>query len=265
MRLPFANLLLSPKHKVTRNADEATTNWPDIYFWTRGLMLLNWVPAILHQLRSLDAKAQEGFWEGSIPAQFFNDFPRLKEFPPKQVAEYCQVRQSMDRARRRLIIRARGDRENPNGAEALGDVRIDEKHSALNQAAKFKSVGRIGQSEYISSALKRNDVRFFIQLGKKLQSKQRRPEVDWSGPGCDRLARFLIENWCEGQAFNALLPALCFFADQALADFCSIALSRNPSLPAIRKCRQRLGLKQASSPRVKTVTIKGSEILFEGK
>jgi hypothetical protein len=80
-------------------------------------MLLNWVQGVLRQLPSLDAKTQAGFWQGSMPAQFLNEFPWLAKFTPAQVVEYCQVRQSVDQAHTRLIIRACGDRENPKGKE----------------------------------------------------------------------------------------------------------------------------------------------------
>lgn len=268
MPLQFDNLRSSPKHEVARNPDKATSNWPEIYFWTEGLMLLNWVQAVLPQLPSLDAKAQELFWQGSIPAQFLNDFPWLAKFTPAQVVEYCQIRQSMDRARTRLIIRASGDRENPKGTNsevALGDVWLDERKFVINEAAKFKSVGHYGLPEFIHKAAKRNDVRFFIRLGKALQPKKSLADVDWTRPGCDPIACFLVENWCEGRAYNSRLPALCFFSDQALADFCSAAFERkagNPSLDAIRQWRRRLGLKQTSSPKVKGIDISGGAILF---
>lgn len=269
MPLQLDKLRVSRKHEVTRNPDKAAWNWPEIFFWTNGLMLLNWVQGVLRQLPSLDAKTQAGFWQGSMPAQFLNEFPWLAKFTPAQVVEYCQVRQSVDQAHTRLIIRACGDRENPKGKDsevALGDVWMDEKKFVINEAAKSKSIAMAATSGLIQKAAMRNDVRFFIRLGKALQSKQRLPAVDWTRPGCDPVACFLVENWCGGQAYKSCLPALCFFSDQALADFCSAAFGRkpgNPSHDAIRQWRRRLGLKQTRCPKVKATIVSDGEILFE--
>jgi len=266
MQLHFDKLRLSRRHEVTQNPDKATCNWLEIFFWTNGLMLLNWVQGVLHQLPSLDEKTQKAFWQGSMPAQFLKEFPWLAKFSSAQVIEYCQVRQSMDKARTRLLIRASGDRENPKGADsevAQGDVWLDEKKFVINEAAKSKSVAM--SSGLIHKAAMRNDVRFFVRLGKALQSKKMLQDVDWTRPGCDPVAFFLVENWCSGQAYKSRLPALCFFSDQALADFCSAAFGRkagNPSLDAIRQWRRRLGLKQVSSPKVKATNVSGGEILF---
>ena len=267
MPLQLDKLRLSPKHKCTQNPDKANLNWPEIFFWTNGLMLLNWVQGVLHQLPSLDTKTQEAFWQGLLPAQFLDEFPWLAKFTPTQIVEYCEVWRSVDQARTRLIIRACGDRENPKGKDsevAFGDVWMDEKKFVINEAAKSKSV--IIAPGIIHKAAMRNDVRFFIRLGKALQSRQRPPAVDWTRPGCDPVACFLVENWCEGQSYRSRLPALCFFSDQALADFCSAAFGRktgNPSLDAIRQWRRRLGLKQVSSPKVNATIVSDGDILFE--
>jgi hypothetical protein len=267
MVLLLNKLRLSQKQEVTRNPDKTNLNWPEILFWTNGLMLLNWVQGVLHHLPSLDTKTQRAFWQGSMPAKFLNEFPWLAKFTPAQVVEYCQVRRSAVQARTRLLIRASGDRENLKGKDSevvLGDVWMDEEKFVINEAAKSKSVAVA--SGLIHKAAMRNDVRFFIRLGKALQSKQRPPDVDWTRPGCDPVACFLVENWCEGQAYKSCLPALCFFSDQALADFCSVAFGRktgNPSLDAIRQWRRRLGLKQVSNPKVTATIVSGSEILFK--
>ncbi|MCU0786008.1 MAG: hypothetical protein MUF81_18570 [Verrucomicrobia bacterium] len=88
-------------------------------------------------------------------------------------------------------------------------------------------------------------------------------EVDWSR--CDPLACFVVANWCEATHFQTGMPLLCFFTDQALADFCAIAFGRNagnPTAEAIRQWRKRLGLKRARTPKIRKVTIEKSEILF---
>jgi hypothetical protein len=268
MPLQFDKLRFSPNHKATPNPDKATSNWPELFFWTNGLMLLNWVQVVMERLPSLNVKAQERFWKGSMPSQFLDDLPWIAKFPPSQVIEYCLVRQSRDRAKTRLIIRASGDRENPKGADsavALGDILMEEKRFIINEAAKSKSVAHSGLPGLIQKAAKRNDVRLFIRLGKKLQTKRRRVDVDWNRPGCDPVALFLADNWCEGRNYSSRLPALCFFSDQALADFCSAAFGRklgSPSLDAIRQLRRRLRLKQTTNPKVKCTRIKDGEICF---
>lgn len=271
MPLQFKNLRLSAKHEVTRNADEATSNWPEIFFWTEGLMLLNWVQVILRRLPSLAPKTQERFWKRIMPPQFLRDFARLAEFTPAQVVEYCRIRQSAERAGTRLIMKARAEYEKPRGADSevsFGELWLDQKKFVLTEAAKFRQVNFYPEliCKVFSKAAQENDVRFFIRLGKALQSKKRKPDVDWTRPGCsDPVACFLVNNWCEGRDYKSRLPALCFFSDQALANFCHVALGRSegiPSLDTIRQWRRHLGLKQASTPKVKGVAISGSAILF---
>jgi hypothetical protein len=261
----FADLRFSLKHEATPNPDSAARNWPEIYFWTEGLMLLNWVQAVLRQLPSLGAKVQERFWQGSMPAQFRKDFPWMAKLTPAQAVEYCRIRQSEDRARTRLLLRASGEKEKREGEDSeisYGDLCVDEKRFVINEAAKFK---RIGYPDLIYKSAKANDVRFFIRLGKALQKKQEILDVDWKR--ADPVACFLVENWCQGRAYDSRGPALCFFSDPALADFCSAAFGRNkgnPSPYAVRQWRRRLDLKQATSPKVNGVTISGGEILFTG-
>jgi hypothetical protein len=130
-------------------------------------------------------------------------------------------------------------------------------------AAAHKCVNGRTVLYVLKRAADENDVRFFIRLGKALQSGQRPKDVDWTR--CDPLAIFLMENWCEPLDCKWWLPALCFFTDQALADFCSAAFGRNPGHPssaAIRQWRRRLGLKTVRSPKIRKVIIKEGEILF---
>jgi len=128
---------------------------------------------------------------------------------------------------------------------------------------KSKSLTRYHLPQFIFEAAKQNNVRFFIRLGKALQSRKKVPDVDWTQ--CDPVACFLVENWCEWRAYDRRFPALCFFSDQALADFCSAMFGRNPGSPSgysIRQWRRRLGLKQASRPKIRKVTIEKGKILF---
>jgi hypothetical protein len=218
---------------------------------------------------SFDTKVQDDFWQGSIPAQFLEDFPCLAKFKPAQVVEYWRIRQSRSRACDRLIIQARAERLSPKGTYSRissGEEKLVEEKFVLNAVAKSKSIKPYYLPQFILEAAKQNNVRFFIRLGKVLQSRKKVPDVDWTR--CDPVACFLVENWCKWRDHDRRFPALCFFSDQALADFCSAIFGRkadNPSIDSIRQWRRRLGLKQASRPKIRKISLKGSEILFVGR
>ena len=266
--LQLRKLTFRSRPKSIQNPDKTDWNRPQIFFWTEGLILMNQLGAVLEQISSLDTEVQDKFWQGSIPAQFLEDFPWLTKFNPAQVVEYCRIKQSRRKAQTRLIIQARGDRLCPKGTYSRvggGETKLVEEKFILNEAAKSKSVKHYHLSQFIFEAAKQNNVRFFIRLGKVLQSREKALDVDWTR--CDPVACFMVENWCEWRAYNRHLPALCFFLDHALADFCSAMLGRNsgnPSVDSIRQWRRRLGLKQASRPKVRQITLKGSEVLFLG-
>jgi hypothetical protein len=269
LSLQLQKLTFSSKQKFTQNPDDPEWYRPPIFFWTEGLNLMKWmIGAVLERISTLDAKVQDDFWQGSIPAQLFEDFPCLAKFKPAQVVEYCRIKQSSGEAFNRLLIRASGDRLCPKGAytgAGIGETKMDEEKFVLNEAAKFKSVKHYQLSQFIFEAAKQNNLRFFIRLGKALQSREQVPDVDWKR--CDPVACFLVENWCEWHAYERWFPPLCFFSDHALADFCSAMFGRNsgiPSVDTIRQWRRRLGLKQASRPKVRQISLKGTEVLFVG-
>jgi len=269
LALQLQELTLSPRHKFTQNPDAANWYWSQIFFWTEGLILMNQIEPVLNRFTSLDTKVQEKFWHGSIPAQFLADFPWLANLNPAQVVEYCRIKQSKRKAADSLIIKARGDRLCPKGTYSRvgsAEEKLVEEKFLLNAAAKSKSVKRYYLPQFIFEAAKQNNVRFFIRLGKVLQSGEKVPAVDWTR--CDPLACFLVANWCEWREYDRRFPALCFFSDLALADFCSEVFGRksgNPSIDSIRQWRRRLGLKQASRPKVRQISLEGSEVLFAGR
>jgi hypothetical protein len=252
-------LILSSRHKFTQNPDDVDWNWSQVFFWTEDLMLMHWV-------LSFDNKFHDDSWQGSIPAQSLEDFPWLAKFKPAQVVEYWRISRSRSKAADNLIIKARGERLCPKGAYSKvssGDAKLVEEKFLLNAAAKSKSVKRYYLPQFIFEAAKQNNVRFFIRLGKVLQSRMKVPDVDWTR--CDPVACFLVSNWCEWHEYDRRFPALCFFSDLALADFCSAMFGRNPGNPStysIRQWRRRLGLKQASRPKIKKVTVEKGKILF---
>jgi hypothetical protein len=267
--LQLQKLTFSPQQKFTQNSGDPDWYWPPIFFWTESLNLMNRIEGVLNRIFSLDTKIQDDFWQGSIPAQFLEDFPWLTKFNPAQVVEYCRVRKSSQKARTRLIIQAREDRLCPKGTYTRigsGETKLVEEKFVLNEAAKSKSVKHYHLPQFIFEAAKQNNLRFFIRLGKVLQSKDKAPDVDWTR--CDPVACFLVENWCEWGAYDPRFPALCFFSDLALADFCSAVFGRNsgnPSVDSIRQWRRRLGLKQASRPKIREIRLQGNEVLFVGR
>jgi hypothetical protein len=72
--LQLRELTLSLRQKFTQNPDAANWYWPQIFFWTEGLMLMNQIEPVLNRISTLDTNVQEKFWQGSIPAQFLEDF-----------------------------------------------------------------------------------------------------------------------------------------------------------------------------------------------
>lgn len=260
----FDKLRLSTRQKCVPNNDPETRSWPEIFLWTEGLILLSRTRDMVQDLSKVDAEEQVKFWQGEVPAQLLELLPAsLVKCSPARIVEYCRVWQSRDRARRVLIFKARRDKLNPKGELSVGGLRFDEKTHALRIAAAGKTVNSRTVTYVLKRAAEENDVRFFIRLGKALQSKNRPKDVDWTR--CDPLAIFLMENWCEPLDYKRMLPALCFFTDQALADFCSAAFGRNqgnPSSAAIRQWRRRLGLKSVRSPKIRKVIIEEGEILF---
>ncbi|HEY5297773.1 MAG TPA: hypothetical protein VIK59_07595 [Verrucomicrobiae bacterium] len=266
--LQLRKLTFNPKQEFIQNPDKTDWNWPQIFFWTEPLKLMKWIGVVLERISSLDSKVQDDFRQGLIPAQFVEHFPWLAKFTPAQVVEYCGIEQSSQIATDRLIIRAWGDRLCPKSVysgSGIGEEKADETKFVLNEAAKYKSIRHYQLPQFIFEAAKQNNVRFFIRLGKALQSIKKVPEVDWTR--CDALDCLLVDNWCEWLANDRRFPALCFFSDRALADFCSALFglnAGNPSIDSIRQRRRKLGLIQASRPKVRQVTLNGSEVLFVG-
>jgi hypothetical protein len=247
------------------------SNWSETYFWTDGLILLNWTGGLLYQLAEASPEARKKLLQGSVPPEIHKLFPELFEkWPLNRILEYCEIWRSVRCAGTRLMIRACGERESRKGKVSevyVGPIALDERQFVVRHAGTAKAVNILGLPGLIHEAAKRNDVRLFIRLGRALQSSKTEAEVDWDR--VDQVPRFLVDNWCEGQHYNSRWPALCFFSDQALADFCNAAFGRkdgNPSCASIRQWRNRLGLKQARSPKVKEIILIKNEILFgEGR
>jgi hypothetical protein len=264
MPLILDKLRLSSRQTCVPNNDPGTADWPYLYSWTDGLILLNKTQIMLELLDKFDADVKANFWKGKILRQLLKALPaRFTNCSPARIIEYCRVWQSQESARMVLMAKARRDKLNPKGTVFLGDIRLDERTLALNMAAYHKAVNFLALPHFINKAAEQNDVRFFIRLGKALQSKHRTAGVDWTR--IEPLADFIVRNWCKESDFRTGLPVLCFFTDEALADFCSAAFGRkpgNPSSEAVRQWRRRLGLKQVRGPKIRKATLKRDEILL---
>jgi hypothetical protein len=264
MPFQFDQLRLSSRQEFTRNLDAATDNWPEKFSWTDGLILLHWAAYLLKSVAKLDENTQEKFWQGFVPAQIQSLFPDLfVRWSFAQIVEYCRVLQSADTARTRLVVKASGDHENPKDADlgyALGDIPLDARKSVLNYAAKDKVINMGGTPEFIGKLARQNDVKFFIQLGRKLRSNERPAEVDWTR--VKPIENFLVDNWCED---ISRWPALCFFEGKARAEYCALRFGVKCDSrynDSVRQTVKRLGLLRPKQPKIKKIEIKGDEIRF---
>ena len=265
MPFEFEKFILSPRQKHIVNKDRQWGWWPEIFLWTEGLILLESTKRMLEELPKMSPEDQALYQDGQIPKVWLRFLPdRLAQTSPKQILEYCLAWQSQRHAEAILGVKIRRDKLNPNGTLKVGGMRLDENTWALNLAEQSKGVDRWPLPKFIERAAERNDVRFFIHLGKILQSKRTRAAIE--GTKCPPLTRFLVSNWCEAAEYRRGMPVLCQFTDQALADFCSVVMNRkpgNPSAESIRKSKARIGLKSVSSPKIRKFRLIGNEFLFE--
>ena len=264
MSSKFDDLRLSSRQEFTRNPDSAISNWPEVFSWTQGLILLNWVRRLLKPVAELDKSTQEKFWQGFVPPQIQNlDSDLFSKWPTARIVEYCRVRQSAEKAHTRLVVKACDDRENPKGTNsevALGDISLHEKEFILREAEKFKAVNLRGLPELIHKAAKQYDVSFFKRLGRRLKSGKCPADVDWKR--VKPIESFLVDNWCKDMS---RWPALCFFEGKARAEYCALRFgvkcdSRYNDL--VRQTVKRLGLLRPKQPKIKKIEIKSDEIRF---
>ena len=188
-----------------------------------------------------------------------------------QMVEYVRAWQSRDQARLRLMIEARGEVIDPKGTISIGPHRINTRAFVLNEAKSSKRTDGHGIPNMLFHAALANDTRFFIRLGKVLQSKKTTSRVDWNR--CNDIERMLVDNWCGWEwALGLHLPPLCLFTAQALADFCSAAFGNDPGDPSVDTVWQYLAntsrglaLHQASHPTIRELdfrSLKLGELLF---
>jgi hypothetical protein len=106
---------------------------------------------------------------------------------------------------------------------------------------KSRDLGAWPIPSVIRKALAKNDLKFFVRLGRVLAI----PPVtltpkDYEGQSASRLSTFMLEHWSERRDG---LPELFYLTPDGLAKVCSYCLRLNLSFAAVVKLRQRLGLK----------------------
>jgi hypothetical protein len=114
----------------------------------------------------------------------------------------------------------------------------------------------------VETACRFNDQKFFKKLGRALTA----PPTKTVGVKVDRLSLLLVRRWMPVTTAAARAPGFCWFTDEALTDLCRIILGNNSlTLDAVRKTRQRLGLKHAGKPWITRVKLVRGEIVFRFK
>lgn len=162
---------------------------------------------------------------------------------------FCRIRKSQELANSVLFFKAMNYRNRGIGTEYF--LHVVRTRDNDTDWPRFNE-------KIVLDALRANNRKFFIQLGKALSSK---PGKRLDPTRVDRKALLMVEAWFEnGNKF----PDLCQFTDEALVDFFEVAFpTAKVSLDNVRKMRQRLRLVKADRPRVRRVTVRGNEILFE--
>lgn len=183
----------------------------------------------------------------------------LAGIPVEKIRDCQRVIQSCKDARDFLVLRAIGHKPKSSGTIGFGRHRLDAKKFVLLLAAATGNLkntwANFDVAKIIHQAAVENDIRFFKSLGGKLSKKGKRAGTDLNR--CDIMACFLVDFWICKPDTHPNFPPLCFFTDEALADWCAYALntnSDNRNLASVRKWRQRLGLKRATTALINCVT-----------
>ncbi len=118
------------------------------------------------------------------------------------------------------------------------------------------SLGKADVQSIIVEAGDRNDIRFFIRLGKVLARKAIQQPVYVYLP--KRWLQFLIYNWVK--PYIKQLPPLCQLTTEGLVDVCNLFTNESLTKDAIDKDVQRFGLIKSSGKRIR---VKRSENTLE--
>jgi hypothetical protein len=132
-------------------------------------------------------------------------------------------------------------------AEALaaGDVKraLETKVFYLLKMEKFRDLQHPDIERLMELARASGDKKFFVRLGRALQEQAKCGPEDFD---LDKLDFVLVEWWIKGPQGQL---GLCRLTDEALTEFCVLALNqKNLTMAAVRKVRQRWGLKKGPKP-----------------
>jgi hypothetical protein len=232
------------------------------FFWVHDAERLAFAEEIWQRVDDLDPSSQKEFWDGKMPRELLAGLPDVvTKASPAEIVGDCRVWESYLKAKWLLAIKS------PGGAKGVVDIgnlrHRDEKTAALERLKLGKPLTDLVVGSGISAAQKAGDKRFFHRLSSALRAKAKSLGKKHSTP-CNVLDQLLVNHWC-GHPYRPELPPLCFFTDEALADFCSAALGRcpgNPSHAALLKRRQRLGLKHPRISKISSVAIPKGKVLL---
>lgn len=175
-----------------------------------------------------------------------------------------EVKASAAQARRKVIakahgfVRAIGMLEQKLPTPQHEQAAVDE---AIFAAFRLDGVALLDAPDWrglieerIQESLESGDGNFFIRLGKAVNQSSSARVV------YDKLDVLLTGAW---QPDRKGKFGLCDFSDEALADFCALALDKEDlTVEAICKRRQRLGLRKAKNISVTQVKKAGGKMVF---
>jgi hypothetical protein len=287
----------------------------ETFFWIKDAALLDQTSVLWLAVDQLDQGQQERFWAGGTPDElrgklgelaernYANAIGRAIESNPHEIREYCRIRRSHEVGTSRLIHLLRKElsideldtKANEGGQLSSGGVKMNETRYALRIAKVTGNIGDPIVHLAIAEANKRSDTKFFKELGRALELKERPAEIDYLSISI--VARFLVDYWCGQKGIYGMWmkwfetadlgcvpgknggylwtrspsfyfpPPLCFFSNGALATYCAAALQKkqrdqDTSTTAIRKWLSRLGMRRANSPKIREVKLEHDEIWF---
>lgn len=158
------------------------------------------------------------------------------------------VELSAKEAQRALVEKATGIEAHEKAVAAAlaeGDVKrgLEEKVFFILRLEKFRDLQHPDIRKLMALALETGDQDLIRRLGRALDEPAIRGPDDFD---IDGVCLVLTQWWVKGPGGAA---GLCQCTDEALTEFCNLAFKRHDlTLDAVRKARQRLGLKKGPEP-----------------
>ena len=157
-----------------------------------------------------------------------------------KVIGYERIKRSLERALK-------------NGDAVSARKAFQARALLLLRFREFRGLNSLMLKRLVLRACETNDSTFLMQLGRRLSEKPTAISDDQS-----EVIRILLLKFWDDPRYG---QPLCRLTDQALTDFCEIALGLNHlsanslSLPQIQQTRKRLKLKQGPKPHFKHVRL----------